>query len=601
MVKVCGHIDFPDVPSSTPALKPRIRPIFLSILPSNRLFCTLRRMEQPATESAAATLSVIDAHHAANVSSAFPAPKRGDRSTSPPVGRLRAPDRAEALVALLVLLLTGVALWIRLYGLQGWDGTLTVDEARLALAARGVATTGLPVLPSGWLYTRGLLATYLTAPSLLLLGSSDFAVRLPAVIAGTALIPVAYALGREAAGRVGGLFVAALLMGHPSFVVWSRQAWFYALYVLLFAMALLFILRANRTGDWRDQLLAGLLVGLTAFAHEVGIFLLAPLAVQAALAAWRERHTPRCWIWPATSLVVVGLAALLLWALVTRLRAESLVGAYGEVDEYFSPSVEWPRIRFYLRMLLDGPGLLLAASAVGLVMAVQRRYTATLLLWLALLPTFAHAAFLIPRGPQERYGLTLVLVIAVLGAQGIRVLAEMLASLAQRRGRTRLTAPVIAGSVLALVLLSHQDVARAVDRAALSPREGSWLRQARELGIGPDSIVMTDVPTTVAWYIGGLDFWVTSHDFEKYATRTDDVRRDVHTGAAIVRNRGDFDRLVGGPLAGRQVWVLASGRSYQWGELVDDDLKSLLEKAASERINPGDNFRILLLNVPSGS
>ena len=53
-----------------------------------------------------------------------------------------------------------------------------------------------------------------------------------------------------------------------------------------------------------------------------------------------------------------------LWLLVTMLRADSLVGAYGEIQEYLSPSVEWPRIRFYLRMLLDGPGLMLAAALV---------------------------------------------------------------------------------------------------------------------------------------------------------------------------------------------------------------------------------------------
>jgi hypothetical protein len=395
--------------------------------------------------------------------------------------------------------------------------------------------------------------------------------------------------------------VAALLVGHPSFVVWSRQAWFYALYVLLFAAALLFMVRASRTDRPRDQILAGLLVGLSMFAHEVGAFLLAPLAVQALLSIWRDRREPRRWLWPAASVIVVGVAGLLLWLLVTRLRADSIVGAYGEIDEYLSPAVEWPRIRFYLRMLLDGPGLLLAGSAIGLVVATRTRRPDTLLLWLALLPTFLHAAFLIPRGPQERYGLTLVLVIAVLGAQGLRDLAELLAPLAHRRGRLARPAPTIAGVLLAATLLAHQDVARAVDRAALSPREGSWLRQARDLGIGPDSVVMTDVPTTVAWYIGGLDFWLTSHDFEKYTTRTDDLRRDVHTGALLIRSRGDFDRLVSRTLAGRDVWVLASGRSYQWGELVDDDLKSLLEKSASQRINPGDNFRILLLHIPSGS
>ena len=62
-------------------------------------------------------------------------------------------------MAIAVLALTIVAFSIRVGGLWGWDGTLTVDEARLALAARGVLATGLPQMPSGWMYTRGLLAS----------------------------------------------------------------------------------------------------------------------------------------------------------------------------------------------------------------------------------------------------------------------------------------------------------------------------------------------------------------------------------------------------------------------------------------------------------
>src|SRR4051794_37989373 len=192
-------------------------------------------------------------------------------STSVPSERHAAPQRPGVverrwpglLVLGAVTLLTVAALWIRLAGLQGWDGTLSVDEARLALAARGVVQTGVPRLPSGWVYTRGILATYATAPALALLGESDFAVRLPAILEGAALIPIAFLLGRQVAGRAGGVLVAALLFGHPSFVVWSRQAWFYALYVLLYACALLFILRAHRTGRDRDQLLAGLCTALT--------------------------------------------------------------------------------------------------------------------------------------------------------------------------------------------------------------------------------------------------------------------------------------------------------------------------------------------------
>src|SRR4051794_37651495 len=91
--------------------------------------------------------------------------------------RLTAFTPSRLLTGIVLTLLTCAALWIRVNGLTGWDGTLTVDESRLALAARGVLESGVPRLPSGWIYTRGLLATYLTAPSLALVGTSDFAVR----------------------------------------------------------------------------------------------------------------------------------------------------------------------------------------------------------------------------------------------------------------------------------------------------------------------------------------------------------------------------------------------------------------------------------------
>ena len=332
--------------------------------------------------------------------------------------------------ALLVLVLTGAALWIRLDGLQGWDGTLTVDEARLALAARGVVQTGLPRMPSGWMYTRGLLATYLTAPSLALLGETDFAARLPAVLAGTALIPVAFALGREVAGRVGGLFVAALLVGHPSFVVWSRQAWFYALYVLLLrGGAAVHPAGAPDRPHPRDQLLAGALVRPHARSpRRSASSCWRRSRVQIRLAAVVGSASARGAGWrPLASLAIVGLAALVLWAA-------------GDAAARRQPGRGVRRDRGVSRVRRSsGRG---SASTCGCCSTVRAcccwRQSAGLrwrsvsgaptrsLLWLALLPAFVHASFLIPRGPQERYGLTLVLVIAVLAPRAL-VLAEPIA------------------------------------------------------------------------------------------------------------------------------------------------------------------------------
>ena len=509
-------------------------------------------------------------------------------------GSISVPERAlQFATAGAVVAATALALWLRAAGLAGADGTLSVDEARLALAGRGILEHGIPQLPSGWIYTRGLLPAYLVAASFALLGPSDFAARLPGVLAGAALVPVVYLLGRSLAGRAGGLFAALFVAGYPPLVVWSRQAWLYADYVLLYAVALLFIVRAHRDGRTGDQLLAGALVGLAFFAHELAVFLLLPLGAQVAARLRRCRTAPRLWIPGLVSLGMAAGAALLLGLLVTRLRADTLVGPYGEVAEYFSPHLDGAPFRFYGRMLLDTRGLLLALALLGIPLAFARRRGDVLILWLALLPPFVHAAAVIPDRPQERYGLTMVLVLVLLAAQSARAWADWAAA---RRPRA-LSPGALAGLALAAVLVVHQDVGRGIERAALPTRGGAWLQEARALGIGPSDLVMSDLPTVLGWYLGDLDYWVSSEQYHKYTLPAGELRRDVHTGAVLVRTVADFRRLVDEPSPGRTLWVFASGRSYQWGELVDDDLKAFLERSAQRRVTAADGTRILRIDL----
>jgi uncharacterized membrane protein len=69
---------------------------------------------------------------------------------------------------------------------------------------------------------------------------------------GTATVPVAYLVGRELIGRRAGLGLAAIVAVEPMLVWYSQDARAYALLVLLSSAALLFLLRARRTGRGRD-------------------------------------------------------------------------------------------------------------------------------------------------------------------------------------------------------------------------------------------------------------------------------------------------------------------------------------------------------------
>src|SRR5688572_25394695 len=160
--------------------------------------------------------------------------------------------------AIAVLLLTVLALGARLNGLDWRDGDLSTDEARLALAAKGVIATGLPILPSDRLYTRGLVTIYATAPSLALFGIHDWSARLPSIVAGALLVPAVFLLAQSVAGTVPALAAAFFVVVAAPLVAWSRQAWRPATFLLLFTLTAYAAYRGFGRDEPRWQVLAGL-------------------------------------------------------------------------------------------------------------------------------------------------------------------------------------------------------------------------------------------------------------------------------------------------------------------------------------------------------
>ncbi|MFN8464382.1 MAG: glycosyltransferase family 39 protein [Caldilineaceae bacterium] len=107
--------------------------------------------------------------------------------------------------------------------------SLYVDEFTTLWAAKRVMASGVPIMPSGVLYTRGLLATYVTALAGLLAGGLTYTVgRLPSLLFGLACIVAIFAAGRrEWNSRVGWLAALGLAL-LPEAIVWSARARFYA-------------------------------------------------------------------------------------------------------------------------------------------------------------------------------------------------------------------------------------------------------------------------------------------------------------------------------------------------------------------------------------
>lgn len=106
------------------------------------------------------------------------------------------------------------------------------------------------------------------------LGSSPELVRLPALIAGTACVPMIYLLGLRTVGRVPGLIAAALMTLSPFMIFFSGSGRAYTLMLALLIGSTLAMLAATRTGRVRWWVAYALLSCLAMYSHYTAMFVL---------------------------------------------------------------------------------------------------------------------------------------------------------------------------------------------------------------------------------------------------------------------------------------------------------------------------------------
>jgi hypothetical protein len=244
------------------------------------------------------------------------------------------------------------------------------------------------------------------------LGTGEVALRLPSALAGIALVPVAWEIGRELGrhgapaespdpGRLGApaessdpsrhgalgesrdlgrhgapaqspdpsrrvaIACAALASVNPLFVWYSQEARAYGLFVLMAAVALLLFLRCERDPSPRNLAWFALAGVLALLSHYFAVFLLLPMAL------WllREPSTRRRALPALAAIAVVGLALLPLisaqgghgtqwigrWPLGERLQA---------IPQYYLLGASGEPLGHGIELLVALP--LLAACALGL-------------------------------------------------------------------------------------------------------------------------------------------------------------------------------------------------------------------------------------------
>jgi hypothetical protein len=175
------------------------------------------------------------------------------------------------------------------------------DEEFTSFAVRGIHAHGLPLLPSGLLYDRGLLYSYAAA----LAGSADtlLPARLVSLAAAVAALGVLYAEIRRVRSPAAAALAVLLAAASLPFWVSATTARFYAPFLLCYLGVLAALDRLSVS--WRALAAIALLAAAARWTHELAFTLAAVPVIVAVLTRGHER---RAWIVRAVA-VAAGLAA----------------------------------------------------------------------------------------------------------------------------------------------------------------------------------------------------------------------------------------------------------------------------------------------------
>ena len=307
-------------------------------------------------------------------------------------------QRRPSLVAILLVIWLAFALRIHRLGYEAFwiDEILTLRTTQGGAAAILEQTAHPPLL-----YT-------LTALSVAAFGTSEFALRLPSLLAAMPAFPLLIALGTKWRQPGAGLWAALLLAISPLHVKYAQEARHYALLMTLSLASTLLLYRALQKPRPARWLAFAAITVADLYAHYGALMVLAAqMLLTGTWIAWRGRSSRRLWPCPAAA-ASLTLVLYLPWLPHLGSALAYNVGAYAVTETgHAVPAEAWLREAFYAFGMYYGylPYLLLALALGGTLLWARQGRWPLLGFWLVslALPPALILLFQVARGAYARY------------------------------------------------------------------------------------------------------------------------------------------------------------------------------------------------------
>ncbi len=468
-------------------------------------------------------------------------------------------------IPLALLLL--IAFWLRWRYVQ--DISLYVDEFTTLWAARRVQQIGAPIMPSGVLYTRGLLASYVEAAFLTLFGFSYTVGRLPSLLFGLGAILMTFVIGKRVWNwRVGWLAAVGLTL-LPEAIIWGGRARFYTqlqFFVLLMVWAAFEAITVphpptpspERKGCFRrggvHALIFAVLFILALFSQEETILLYPSILLGWVLwRGWRNRRRPP----------VLLAHGLCLTAMGVRYMVEKL----GQPGYFETMQAQRPYIGLIFDLrgawtayapLLIAPERLvwtvgaLLAVIIALValrnvrwqlLALSRAQQATLFFALQFLFVLVVILTLVGTAWREaRYLLLIQPFWLLVGAAGVIGLLDRLIhhQVLRIASLALLTVLIFATSLQPALAVLTQQV-EGYDLAL------GYLASARKSPPDANDVVMSPQPPACALVLGSCNYYAVQRDYAEFVIKRNNILIDRWTGSQLLNTNAQLQAVLQRP------------------------------------------------------
>jgi 4-amino-4-deoxy-L-arabinose transferase-like glycosyltransferase len=281
--------------------------------------------------------------------------------------------------AYILLAITFIGFFLRIYelGVQSF----WLDEAISANAARAIIQQGSPVFPSGIVYGRAILNTYLIATSFMALGINEFAARIPGVLFGTAMIPLSCLVGYKISGKRTGIIAAFFIAFSLWEITWSRQARMYQQLQFFYILSLLALYEFNRKVNVQNFLcMSGAILGAV-LSHAFG-YVLIPIAfaysIYIHLIKYKQTLIESFSIFRIMVLISALFAVFISLFFFTNIN--------GIIHSVINTNVNYTDT--YIQFLQNWTALFLYLAPLGAIIALKRNKEITLLLIVSYLIPF---------------------------------------------------------------------------------------------------------------------------------------------------------------------------------------------------------------------